>query len=70
MAARRRAGKATLKATGGTTMRHYDGDGWHDDGDGRHDDADESDGRHNDGNVQQDNMRHDDGNRWHDDAAR
>ena len=44
MAPPRRAAKVTLKATGGTTTRHYDGDGRHDNGDGRYDDADESDG--------------------------
>jgi hypothetical protein len=34
MAPRRRAAKATLKATGGTMTRHDDGDGRHDDGKG------------------------------------
>jgi hypothetical protein len=37
--------KATLKATGGTTTRHNDGNGWHNGGKGQH-----SDGRHNNGN--------------------
>ena len=81
MAPHRRAAKASLKATGGTTTRNDDGDGRHDDGkgqhgdgrhddgDGRHDDADESDGQHDDGNVQQDDMRHHDGDGRHEDAA-
>jgi hypothetical protein len=60
-----------MMATGGMTMRHDGGDGWHDDckgqqGDRRHDDGD---GRHDDGNGQQGNRRHDNGER-HGDTAR
>ena len=56
MAPRRRAAKATLKVTGGTTTRHDDGNGRHDNGKGQH-----NNGRHNDGNGRHDDPDESDG---------
>ncbi len=64
--------QGTQKVTGGTTMRHDDGDGRHDDGDRWQDDGKglQGDGRHDDGDGRQDNgdWWHDDGDGRHDDG--